>query len=390
MISGSTPETRREGARRLAVLADAATSLAGELGLDAVLDVIVHSAAAVTGARYAALGVIGPDETISRFVTYGADEGTVRAIGHHPTGQGVLGVLIRDPSIIRLEDISAHPASYGFPPNHPPMRTFLGGPVRSGGRVYGNLYLTEKAGGFDEEDEQLLLVLSAQAGAAIENALLSERLRSLAVQDERDRISRELHDGVIQRLFSIGMGLESARHLVLSDPERADGRISDAVDGIDSAIRELRNHIFQLRPRQAAELGLSKGLAELCREHEVNALVRPDLRIASNLDLVVPAGVVPDLLQVVRESLANVAKHAEASSVVVEARIEPGIATDLLVVRVRDDGRGYAVGTPAVGRGLDNVRERAATLEADLRIESAPGDGTSVELVVPLRTIPEG
>lgn len=379
-----------EGARRLAVLADAAAALAGELGIEGVLAEIVRSAAAVTGSRYAALGVLGPDETISRFITHGADDATVRAIGHHPTGQGVLGVLIRDPRIIRLEDIAAHPASYGFPPNHPPMRTFLGGPVRSGGRVYGNLYLTEKTGGFDDDDEQLLLVLAAQAGAAIENALLSERLRSLAVQDERDRISRELHDGVIQSLFSIGMSLESARHLIHADPARADHRLTDAVDGIDGAIRELRNHIFQLRPRQAAELGLSRGLAELAREYEVNALVRPRLVLDASLDVRVPDALVPDLLQVVREALSNVAKHAEATVVVVEASIEPGADTDCLVLRVHDDGRGFTAGTPAVGRGLDNIRERAETIAADLTVESTPGTGSCITLTLPLPTIGDG
>jgi signal transduction histidine kinase len=388
MTTSSTSQ-QHAGTHLLTVLAEAATALAGELGLEPVLSEIVRSAARVTGARYAALGVLGPDETISRFITHGADAETIEAIGHYPTGQGVLGVLIRDPRIIRLDDIAAHPASYGFPPNHPPMRTFIGGPVRSGGRVFGNLYLTEKEGGFTPDDEQLLLVLAAQAGAAIENALLSERLRSLAVQDERDRISRELHDGVIQSLFSIGMGLESVRHLVHTDPQRADDRVSAAVDGIDGAIRELRNHIFQLRPRQAAELGFSRGLAELCREYEVNALVRPTLLQDANLDVRVPETVVPDLLQVVRECLSNVAKHADASTVSVEARIERVQTRDVLVLRIRDDGRGFTTGTPAVGRGLDNVRERAEALEADLQVQSAPGEGTAVHLIVSL-TNPEG
>lgn len=378
MTSSDTSATLWD--QRLTVLAEAATALAGELDLEDVLQTIVRGAAAVTGAAYAALGVIGPDETISRFVTHGADEETIEAIGHYPTGKGVLGLLIREPRVIRLDDIAEHPASYGFPANHPPMTTFLGAPIGSGGTVYGNLYLTEKDGGFDEDDEQLLLVLSAQAGAAIENALLSERLRSLAVQEERDRISRELHDGVIQRLFSIGMSLESARHLVRSDPDRADDRLSTSVDGLDGAIRELRNHIFQLRPREAAALGLSRGLAELSREFEVNALVRPRLLLPSGLDAHVNEAFVPDLLQVVREALANVAKHADASDVVIEVAVGAGVLT----LRISDDGRGFAPGTPAVGRGLDNVRERAESLRAQLHVESAPGEGTTLHLEVPL------
>lgn len=365
---------------RLVALADAAAALAGELDLDAVLETIVRTAAAVTGARYAALGVIGEGETISRFVTHGADEETIRAIGHYPTGKGLLGLLVRDPQILRLDDLRAHPASAGFPAHHPEMTTFLGGPVRSGGTVFGNLYLCEKPGGFSAEDEALIEVLAAQAGAAIENVQLSERLRSLAVQEDRERISRELHDGVIQTLFSIGMGLESARSLLPGDPARVDERLNAAVDGLDGAIRELRNYIFRLRPSEAAGMGLSRGLAELAREYEVNALVRPALELHSGLDARVPPEVVPDVLQVVREALSNCAKHAGASHVAVRAHVVDG----RLRVEVVDDGTGFTPADPQVGRGLDNIRDRARALDAHLEVDSAPGEGARVAITVPV------
>jgi signal transduction histidine kinase len=368
---------------RVQALAEAAGALSGELDLDTVLQTIVRVAARVTRARYAALGVLGEDGMIERFVTEGADEETIRAIGHYPTGKGLLGVLVRDPRIIRLDNLAAHPASAGFPPNHPPMSNFLGAPVRSGGKVYGNLYLTEKDGGFDAIDEQLVLVLGAQAGSAIENALLSDRLRSLAVQDERDRISRELHDGVIQTLFSIGMGLESARSLVHTDPVRVDARLDMAVDALDGAIRELRNYIFHLRPHQAASLGLVRGLAELAREHEVNALVRPELDVETALDRKIPATMVPDLLQVVREALSNAAKHAGSAPVRVAARI----VEHAVQLEIRDLGTGFDASSPKVGRGLENMRERADALDGHFELESAAGQGTYVRLTVP---IPEG
>lgn len=229
------------------------------------------------------------------------------------------------------------------------MNGFLGAPVRSRGRVYGNLYLTEKAGGFDERDEELIAVLAAQAGAAIENAELAERLQSLAVQDERDRISRDLHDGVIQTVFSIGMGLESARSLTVTDPQRVDERIDQAVDALDGVIRELRNYIFQLRPNQAATMGLSRGLAELAREHEVNALIRPHLEMRSGTDAHVPTAIIPDVLQVVREALSNAAKHAAASTLTITGQVEE----QRIAIEVADDGVGFVVGEPRVGRGLD-------------------------------------
>jgi signal transduction histidine kinase len=370
----TAPNATRDS--RLELLADAAAALAGALDLDAVLQTVVRVAADVTGARYAALGVIGPHDTISRFVTQGADEAMVRAIGHYPRGKGILGLLIREPRVLRLEDVSAHPDSYGFPPGHPPMTTFLGAPVRSTGRVFGNLYLTDKPGGFDESDEAVILVLAAQAGAAVENALLSERLQQLAVQEERDRISRELHDGVIQSLFSIGMGLESARSLIRREPARVEARIDSAIEALDGAMRELRNYIFQLRPHQAASMGLRGGLAELAREYEVNALVRPELHLPADLDSRVAEAVVPDLLQIVREALSNVAKHAEASTVVLQARFEPGML-ELVVV---DDGHGFVPDGVAVGRGLENIRERTAALGAQLDVASSPGNGTTVSV----------
>lgn len=367
---------------RLRGLADAAVALAGELDLDAVLQAIVVAASAASGARYAALGVIGEDNTISRLVYHGIDEATVRRIDHLPRGHGLLGLLIREPRVIRTDNIAAYRASSGFPPGHPPMTSFLGAPIRSHGRVYGNLYLTEKAGGFDEHDEWLIEVLAAQAGAAIENAELAERLRSMAVQDERERISRDLHDGVIQTVFSIGMGLESARSLIRTDPQRIDERLDQAVDALDGVIRELRNYIFQLRPQQAATMGLSRGLAELAREYEVNALVRPHLEIRTGTDTDVPATVVPDVLQVVREALSNAAKHANASNLTITGQVED----QRIAIEVADDGVGFEAGPPRVGRGLENMSERAEALGAELEVSSRPGAGTTVRLCVPLDT----
>jgi signal transduction histidine kinase len=156
---------------------DAGVALASELSLDAVLQKIVEAAAELTGARYAALGVL--DESghgLERFVFTGIDAETEAAIGHVPRGRGILGALIEDAKPLRLDDLTADPRSVGFPPHHPPMRTFLGVPILLRSVAYGNLYLSEKAGGepFTAEDEELVLLLSSQAAVAIENARLYE------------------------------------------------------------------------------------------------------------------------------------------------------------------------------------------------------------------------
>ena len=172
-IVGST-RTRMDG------LLKAVLAVSSGLELDATLKQIVHAATELVGARYGALGVLDENGMLSQFVNVGIDDKTRERIGPLPTGHGVLGVVIEDAVPLRLEDLSAHPASVGFPPNHPPMRTFLGVPIRGRGEVFGRLYLTEKntGGGFTEDDEVVVHALAAAAGIAIDNARLYEGVRS--------------------------------------------------------------------------------------------------------------------------------------------------------------------------------------------------------------------
>ena len=174
-------------ADRTRALVEAGIALSSELSLDSLLQKLVETVAELTGARYAALGVLDPSgQALERFITSGLDDETRTAIGDLPHGRGILGVLIRDPKPLRLHDLHADPRSVGFPPNHPPMRSFLGVPVSLRGVVYGNLYLTEKTGNadFDEDDEAAVVMLAGQAAVAIENARLYETATHWATQLE--------------------------------------------------------------------------------------------------------------------------------------------------------------------------------------------------------------
>src|SRR5688572_19292097 len=235
------------GPRQLRRLLDAVLVVGSGLDLAAALQRIIEAAAELVHARYGALGVL--DETgnaLSEFITVGVSESQRAAIGPLPKGHGILGLLIADPKPLRLPDLGEHPDSFGFPPNHPPMTSFLGVPIRVRDQVFGNLYLCDKADGdvFSDIDEEMTVALAAAAGVAIENARLHARVADVALFEDRERIARELHDNVIQRLFATGLALQGTIRLA-GNPE-VEARLHRAIDDLDDTIRELRSAIFEL------------------------------------------------------------------------------------------------------------------------------------------------
>jgi signal transduction histidine kinase len=204
---------------RLRALLEAVVGIGADLDLHSTLQRIVEAACRLTSARYGALGVIGTDRMLVEFINHGIDDATRAAIGHLPTGHGVLGLLIEEPRPIRLQDITQHPRAYGFPPNHPPMHSFLGVPVRIRDQVFGNLYLAEKQGGaqFDQDDEDIMVALAVAAGAAIENArlydLTSRRQRWLEAAAEITSVLL----GQIQRTEALQLVATRAREVAEAD-----------------------------------------------------------------------------------------------------------------------------------------------------------------------------
>jgi signal transduction histidine kinase len=379
-----TPPSRRDH-----ILIEAGMILASELSLAAVLQRIVELAVEISDARYGALGVLTPDRrAIQEFITVGVTAEDRAAIGDPPVGHGVLGLLIEEVGPLRIPNIGADPRSVGFPPSHPPMRSFLGAPVVSRGTVFGNIYLTEKndAPEFTSDDEATLIVLASQAGIAIENARLYEEiqrqqreLQRLSVLEDRERIAKELHDGVIQSLFAVGMGLQGAASF--AKDEELGRRIEGAVEEIDRAIRDLRNYIFGLRPGILADRQLSQALQELAAEFEsrsgVVTVVDVDEETAGAL-----ASRAGELVQITREALSNVGRHAKAETCRVSLR--RGVLERSALLEIDDDGVGVAPEGPGIGMGLKNMQERAAALGGDLTIEGTVGAGTTVRLTIPI------
>ncbi len=531
---------------RMQGLLDAVLAVAQGLELDATLYRIVRAAADLAGARYGALGVLAPGGGITRFLHVGLDEETSARMGHLPEGKGLLGQLIVDPRPLRLADLGAHPSSVGFPAHHPPMRSFLGVPVRVRDEVFGNLYLTEKVGegAFTASDEVVVTALAAAAGIAVQNADLFEQtrlrqrwleasaeirsellsgaseddalqliaqraleltgsdatvavlgtepddgdyvvrgeaggdaprllgsrmdpadplvreivgsgtavlassvtgtlagpdpdvpvhgptlavplhlqdrvtgmlvalrrtggrafqqadvpllasfgeqatlaldlagknraLRQLDVLADRDRIARDLHDHVIQRLFATGLALQGT--LRRTDDPQVRERISQAVGELDTTVREIRTAIFDLHTLDGGEsASLRRRILDTAREAAAGSGIDPSVRTSGAVDTLVPPDVAGDVVAVVREGISNAVRHAGAAAVTVT--VEAGHE---LLVEVVDDGVGI---DPAVARsGLHNLAARAQRHGGEFLAVPLTGRGTRLRWRVPLR-----
>jgi len=238
-------------ADRLTRLLDAGRALVAEVDLDAVLYRLLDTARELTGAHYAAIGVLDAErKRLARFLTSGLDEAGRRAIGDPPHGRGVLGVLIHDPRPLRLHEVGRHPRSYGFPAGHPPMTTFLGVPLLLHGEAWGNLYLTDKAGGdFDEADAHVITVLADWAAIAIEHANLYEGMQRRTAELEQAvqgleatttivrAVGSETDLGrVLELVVKRGRALVEARAVLLLLAEGDELRIAAGAGGLDAAV----------------------------------------------------------------------------------------------------------------------------------------------------------
>jgi signal transduction histidine kinase len=368
------------GPRQLRRLLGAVLVVGSELDLASALQRIIEAAAELVHARYGALGVL--DETgnaLSEFITVGISEPERAAIGALPKGHGILGLLIAHPAPLRLPDLTEHPDSFGFPPNHPPMKSFLGVPIRVRDQVFGNLYLCDKADGdvFTDIDEEMTVALAAAAGVAIENARLHARVADIALFEDRERIARELHDNVIQRLFATGLSLQAAMRLA-ADTELA-RRMRQAVDDLDDTIRELRSAIFELHTSRMVGRSVRQELLDICSQAARALGFEPMVRFDGPIDNLVEDALADHLLAVLREALSNVARHAAATSVVVEIAVSEGVVS--LVV---DDNGTAGLKVGAGGRGIDNMRARATRLGGTMSIEPREAGGTHVRWQVAL------
>ena len=380
-LEGFVPYHSIDDPAKLRRVLEAVLLLESDLELSVLLRHVIEEARSMTNARYGALGVLNGDGTaLSEFLTSGLEQDQEDRIGARPTGKGVLGLLITDPRPLRLANLGSHAESYGFPPGHPTMGSFLGVSIVVRDEVYGNLYLTDKLGWseFTQDDEALVGALAAAAGIAIENARLHERVQAAAIYEERDRLARDLHDTVIQRLFAVGLSLQS----LVGVPEVApvSGRLQATVGDIDDTIRQIRASIFELTSSDG-DRGVRASVLTLVQD--LRPLLGFDARVVFDgpVDTAISPTVSEHLLAGVREAVTNVARHAEAT----EATVTVVVAEGNCRLEVADNGRG--LGGPSNGDGglgLVNLRRRAEKLHGTFEARSPESGGTVLTWLVPI------
>lgn len=371
-------------AQALAALNKAALAISRDLELDQTLQHIVDSARDMVSTRYAALGVFNSEGELETFVFSGLTPEEADDIGTFPEGLGLLGAVLDSTRPIRVADIQQDTRSQGTPEGHPNVTNFLGVPITARDEVQGNLYLANKISGdeFTDADEELIINFASHAAVAIKNARLYKEVGRLAIIEERSRIGMDLHDGVIQSIYAVGLTLESAQMILEEEPDETRELLNQSIAGLNDAIRDIRNFILDLRPRRF-EGDLQAGLARLVREFQANAMIEVDIAVPEELSDSITPAVSQAVFLTAQEALANIARHARASCV----GLDLNQYADSIRLKVADDGRGFDVlqQDQTVGHGLANMRARAEELGGNFVVESELEQGTTILLQLPLR-----
>lgn len=552
--------TREQLEDRLVALHQASLELVRDLSLETVLKRIVHLAREQSDSTYAALGVVDDHGKLIKFIHEGMSPEKVQQIAHPPLGRGLIGAISQERTTLRVAEISSDPRSAGFPEGHPDMVSFLGVPILAGGRLFGQIYLTDKRSShefteadqrvietlatyaaiaianarlyeevisrdqileqrnedlglvndlaatlastldvekildhtltrvmeyldveageiflldesdkhlklalhrgefaeafltqnsfslgegfigiaaqtgkpqvtsdlksdmrylrsavvsagfkclaciplaahgtvvgvasfatprqrrFDEREISLLTAIGAWAGIAIENARLHRQAGRLAVLEERERIGMDLHDGIIQSIYAVGLALDYARMALNEDTKVAQQKIVQAIDGLNKTIRDIRTYILDLRPRELAGVNLREGLQRLVDEYRANTLADALLNAPEDGLNNLPSSHATALFHICQEALANAAKHSKAR----RTSVNLWMTRERVLLEVSDNGHGFDLRKMSVtlGHGLSNMHVRARKVGGDVEINSAPGEGTTVLAWVPRR-----
>jgi signal transduction histidine kinase len=369
---------------RLKEIANAVMFAAEAHDLELVLERIAHSARELAQTRYAALGVpdgkheIGDGNGLRFFKTSGMTRDEIALLDHLPKGHGLIGAPMRERRSTRLDCIQDDPRSVGFPAHHPHMKSLLGVPIQTGGQLFGVLYLCDKIDGtpFNHDDQLLIETLAGYAGVAIAGAELNQQQNRMHLLEERQRIGMELHDGIIQSLYGIGMQVE----LLRSDDMVPANELSPVIDSLNDVIEDIRRYIMDLRQRGSSKMSMRDYIQHIAERLNMTNHILLEVHAPDEEPPFSPA-VFESVCLILNEALSNAVRHADASRIDVEVQQGNGHVK----IAVVDNGRGFD--TSAVrdhsGLGLRNMRQRARLYGGTVDIETAPYQGTRLIIDMP-------
>jgi signal transduction histidine kinase len=357
-------------------IAEAVIHAAEAGSLKQVFQQIAYVAQRLVQTRYAALGIPSEHGTMKYFEVVGIGAEDIAQIAHPPIGRGLLGVIMKEREILRLEHMRDDPRSSGFPANHPAMDSLLGVPVQAGDQLFGMLYLTDRLDDlpFTEEDQWLVESLAGYAALAIAGSNLSEQKGRLTLLEERERVGMELHDGVIQSLYSIGMQLQL---LKLTQPAVGE-ELTKATRSLDAVIEDIRHYILNLKVANYEQQTMHACLLDVVVRLNPPDSLALHVKAPDRQPPFAPP-VVEAVCQIAYEAVSNVIRHSQAT----EAFIEASESANQFTLVIRDNGRGFA-GHDSMGLGLNNMMQRARIYGGDLKIESTLGEGTRLTLTLPV------
>ncbi|KPL80588.1 hypothetical protein ADN00_01735 [Ornatilinea apprima] len=369
--------------RNLALINDLAAALASSTDIDQILERSIHQVLESLQLEVGEVYLIQGDSKRLSLVHHQGSP--VRKLWSQPQfrmGEGAVGQAAESgaPMHIHIPGSDTRKLDYSVTEHH--LTQIVCFPLNGRQGVQGVLCVgTQRPRPIDETEKQFIEAISSWVGTALENVHLSLQQRRLAVLEERERIGMDLHDGVIQSIYAVGLILEHARLLMREDPDKAYNRIVQAIDSLNSTIRDIRAYILDLRPHQLHDENLLQGIRRLVSEFRANTLVEVSLQGPADGLADLPDAPALALFHICQESLANAAKHARAHHVYVNL----WRTVDRALLEVRDDGRGFEPDEVrlALGHGLPNMQTRARNVGGDVDISSEPGEGTTVLAWVP-------
>lgn len=332
--------------------------------------------------KYAALGIPDGLGGLRYFMTEGMEQRIQDLMPHHPKGHGLIGEIMRQRHTLVLERMQDHPSSVGFPEHHPMMTTFLGVPIILGKQLFGMMYLCDRFDGepFDEQDRTLIETLAGYAALTIANVEMNAQHQRLKLLEQREHIGMELHDGIIQSLYGLGMQIELMRQ-----QETVPGQSLDAIiDSLNATIEDIRDYIMQLRASEKPRMTIKAHL-----EH-----IRKRLLVPESVNLTIEA---PDIIPpftphafesiglIINEALSNAVRHSGATHIT----IKTDEVDNHFIITVQDNGTGFDVDKPASGGssglGLRNMQHRARLYGGTIDVSTQPSAGTTVKISIPLQ-----